>query len=108
MSIPWWVKIVQLSGIYIDSGASSHMSPFKLNDNIDEETKNIVTANNQKMNVYGSGNTSINVNNEDIDIKNVLYVPNLSVNLLSVSKIVDNGNSVLFNYDGCTLYNQKQ
>lgn len=41
----------------------------------------------------------------DIKVDNVLCVPNLTTNLLSVSRIVENGNRVSFNKRGCYIYN---
>lgn len=51
------------------------------------------------------GTTTIEPNEIPITVKNVLHVPKLAVNLLSVSQIVENGNSVIFNKNGCTIKN---
>lgn len=59
------------------------------------------------MNVKTVGNTMIKLNNNDIEVKNVLHVPDLVANLLSVNKIVENGNSVIFNEKGCIIKNNK-
>lgn len=89
---------------YIDSGASSHMTP---NVNIlknlrTTEVKNITSANDAKLNVNCVGDTKIN----NIDVHDVLHVPDLVKNLLSVNKIVEKGNSVLFKKSGCVIKNK--
>jgi hypothetical protein len=38
-----------------------------------------------------------------IKAKDVLYVPEITANLLSVSKIVKNGHKVTFNTNGCKI-----
>ena len=83
---------------YIDSGASNHMTPNRnfLTNIKQMDTKNIVSANNCKMPVKCVGNMQLNLNNNVVDINNVLYVPDLIANLLSVNKIVEKGNTVIF------------
>lgn len=94
-------------GWYIDSGASCHMTPHKdiLNNFTPNTQPSITVANNQKLKVIGSGSTSIRVNDNDIQIKEVLVVPELSANLLSVSCMVESGNSVIFEKEGCRVIN---
>lgn len=95
---------------YVDSGASSHMTPngSLLSNKQDSQIKEIVAANNEKMQVNSVGKALLKLNENEIEVKNVLHVPNLSVNLLSVSKIVENGNTVTFNKKyGCTIRNFK-
>lgn len=40
-------------------------------------------------------------------MKNVLCVPKLAANLLSVSKITENGNRVVFDREGCSIINSR-
>ncbi|KAJ8940027.1 hypothetical protein NQ314_010858 [Rhamnusium bicolor] len=92
---------------YIDSGALQHMT---LNENLLVETKEtsikeISTANSAKLSGSHVGKVMLSVNEKDIEVKNVLHVPNLAANLLSVSKIVENNNTVVFDKDGCPIYN---
>lgn len=92
---------------YIDSGASRHMTPL---GNILDEIKptqisQIFTASNEKMVVTGSGDSKLTVKDNKLDIKSVLYVPDLSTNLLSVAQMVENGNRVVFDQKGCSIYN---
>lgn len=94
---------------YIDSGASSHMTPHaQLLSNIQpSKVGEIRSANNAKLKVSGAGETVLNICKNNIPVSNILHVPGLSANLLSVSHIASNGNSVLFDADGCTISNKK-
>lgn len=90
---------------YVDSGASAHMSHL-LPENLQESTVNDITvANNQKILVQGVGSANVPLKNGPILVKKVLYVPELSTNLLSVSQTVKQGNSVLFDKRGCQIFN---
>ena len=92
---------------YIDSGASQHMTP---NRNLIHETKKtpikeIVAANNAKMMTSETGKVILRVNKNDIEVNDVLHVPDLLANLLSISKIVKNGNTVIFDKKGGSILN---
>ena len=100
---------------YIDSGASAHMSMKRdcltsLNQPVKSE---IVCANNSRLSVKGIGDMKLQVavqkDVKDVSINNILYIPDLCVNLLSVSQIVKKGNSVYFDSKGCQIFtNDKQ
>lgn len=92
---------------YIDSGASQHMTPNGdlLIESKPISVKEIVTANNAKMKTSRVGKVMLRVNEDEIEVDDVLHVPGLSANLLSISRMVKNGNTVIFNKDGCTVYN---
>lgn len=92
---------------YIDSGASAHMT---MNRTILENVKNVHTgnvtaANNSKMSIECSGDIKLqcNDNNENIFVKNVLYVPDLCTNLISVSQMIKNNNKVVFKENKCEI-----
>lgn len=99
---------------YFDSGATAHMS--NRNDNLQNQReptkKSITVANNDKISVLCAGDITQTVETghgkNDLLIKNVQYVPNLCVNLLSVSQIVKKHNTVVFSEHGCTVYNQNK
>lgn len=98
---------------YIDSGASVHMTKHKnlFIEETNPDIKTIKVANNKSLSVHSSGKISLCVHNErgqqnEILIKNVLYVPELATNLLSVSQIIKNGGQVEFNKNGCIILNQ--
>jgi hypothetical protein len=92
---------------YVDSGASNHMTPCKemLTNIKQSNVENIISANNAKLVVKNAGEVLMQTNKSEIKIDDVLYVPNLAANLLSVNKIVKKGNSVVFDKNGCTIMN---
>lgn len=81
----------------VDSAASAHMSPNKsiFYSFVKLRESEVIVADNTKLQVKGSGTVNIPllVNGETriVVAKEVLYVPNLSVNLLSVRKIAGRG-----------------
>lgn len=97
---------------YIDSGASGHMSNnVKYFESMNDFNDHINTAGEEKIAVKGSGlvNLDLNVNGKSnaIDVKNVLFVPDLSTNLLSVSEMTSKGNKVIFEGSSCNVFNPK-
>ncbi|KAJ8884824.1 hypothetical protein PR048_011020 [Dryococelus australis] len=66
-------------------------------------------ANNEKLRAEGLGRAEVYL--KDIPgittIKDVMFVPNITVNLLSVSKLVCCGWSVLFSSAGCMIYKEE-
>lgn len=99
---------------YVDSGASSHMTTDQSclqNVRLNHKVKDIVVANKETVPVICSGNmmiTTIVDNSEfDIIVKDVLCVPNLSTNLLSVSQLIRNGNKVNFEGEVCYIRNRQ-
>lgn len=99
---------------YIDSGASKHMmncesNMFNKSHNL--STKEIVVANQKCVSVLCSGDTQIttvvNDSEFDITVKNVLCIPDLTTNLLSVSQLIENGNRVTFHKEICLIRNQQ-
>lgn len=77
------------------------------NSNIQE----IVVANKDKIKVLCSGDVNIQTfaNNKtyDVTVKNVLCVPELTTNLLSVSQLITNGNNVSFKENCCKIFNNQ-
>lgn len=97
---------------FVDSGASSHMTRSNsslINMRAHSSETSITVANNGKIAVKASGDLLKKVlskhGENEILIKNVQYVPDLCTNLLSVAQMVQNGNTVVFNRDGCIIYN---
>ncbi|XP_073811779.1 uncharacterized protein [Musca autumnalis] len=94
---------------FIDSGASLHMSMRKewFTGIRPSTVKEIFVANKEKLGVEGIGDTKfklfVNGKNMDITFYDVLYVPNLSVNLLSVSQIISRGYTVQFRNNKCEV-----
>lgn len=96
---------------YIDSGASMHMTRNKgwMYNCKPASITNIKTADNKQLEVKGCGNVNLKVpgtNNQTdfIQVKDVLYVPNLATNLLSVSQMTQNGCQLQFTKNGCNIF----
>lgn len=84
---------------YVDSGASSHMTNSKEFFDKFNITKGIVKlADNGLVKVHGIGTGILKSDQEmnNLKIADVLYVPELATNLLSVSKFVKDGFDVYF------------
>ncbi|CAH2098391.1 unnamed protein product [Euphydryas editha] len=99
---------------YIDSGASTHMINSQeniINVSHNLKTSQITVANSMTMPVMCSGETQITTVIDklqyDIVVKEVLCVPNLTTNLLSVSKLIKNGNKVSFSEEHCYIRNRE-
>ncbi len=91
----------KLGGWLVDSGATSHMSPFYQDfDNYKTTTSAIGLVNGDEIAVLGTG--TINVTQDDLkfNLKQVLHVPDIRDRLFSVIKAIDNGHSVHFTPDG--------
>ncbi|KAG5864100.1 hypothetical protein JTB14_016257 [Gonioctena quinquepunctata] len=98
---------------YVDSGASGHLtvnSDWLTNVSENFELQDIITANNQRNSVSCVGDinivTVVNRNSHDITITNAMCVPGLTTNLLSVGKLINNGNKVNFEENCCKIYNK--
>ncbi|XP_039313822.1 uncharacterized protein LOC105196674 isoform X3 [Solenopsis invicta] len=91
---------------YIDSGATIHLTNKKdwFQDFDEENGHSVAVASGQTLNFQGKGNVIISTKNGEKKISNVVYVPDLKTNLLSVSKMVNNGHVVVFNSTGCQVY----
>ncbi|KAL3677964.1 hypothetical protein R1sor_020920 [Riccia sorocarpa] len=88
----------------IDSGASSHLTNLstalttvKLANHISF----VKSAGGEKHAVEGSGDVIFNINGIKFD--NVLYIPSLKRNLLSVGRIADKDNLVIFDKNQCIV-----
>lgn len=93
---------------YVDSGASAHMTPYAsiLSNKQKCNVTEIRAANGEAMKVNFMGKTTLCLNQNEVEVNNVLHVPGLNVNLLSVGKIVEQGNTVTFDKaNGCTITN---
>lgn len=94
---------------FVDSGASSHMTNRKgMLQNIRMiKKKEILIANNEKLegNLIGDIKLNSTLKGKEISsiIQNVLYVPNLCANLLSVIQLNKQGYRVLFDMGKCHI-----
>lgn len=95
----------------LDSGSTSHMTDnIKIYDNIEEEERKIALADKEgkKLCSKGIGEVVIKQSSSknNIRLKNVLCVPDLNTNLLSVAKMTDNDYNVQFNRYGAIVYKE--
>jgi len=95
---------------YLDSGATKHMSNSKekFNSLHEDAITKVFTAADQYLESSGKGSiklsTRINKNDSNlVELKDVIYVPKLRSNLLSVSAITDKGYVVMFNNKGASV-----
>ncbi|UYV79137.1 hypothetical protein LAZ67_17001217, partial [Cordylochernes scorpioides] len=93
----------------LDSGASSHMT-FHLDHlkNIQAMNKKITLADDSYITSESIGDVEIkNSDEESIILKDVLYVPKLSDNLISVSKLIQDKKQILFDSKGGHIQNEE-
>jgi len=94
----------------IDSGATRHMTcnKSKLQDlQLFDQPAPVTVGDNHVINALGIGNASFYVNGGNrvaqLQVKNVLYVPDLALNLISVRKMTEHGAVVHFSKERCTI-----
>lgn len=95
---------------YVDSGATNHMTPnqdwlrgFKKIHN-----QNITVANNSMLQATGTGHVNVKLqgDSQNRNITNVLHVPNLTANLLSVSALAKKRFISIFDDTQCRIYSK--
>ena len=98
-----------------DSACTQHMcNNPSLFTNIKKSAEvNVLVGNGKSVNVSGTGDVLLNLDSGSgistkCRLKNVLYVPELSHNLLSVSKISDSSKQVNFSKDKCEIVSGKK
>ncbi|BBG94303.1 hypothetical protein Prudu_002549 [Prunus dulcis] len=93
---------------YLDSGCSNHMSG---NENIfldvdTSATPNIKMGNGAIVEAKGKGRIAVKTKKGMKQIHDVLLVPKLSQNLLSVGQLVENGYRLVFQDGACIIYDK--
>lgn len=84
----------------IDSGSSSHLCCNRnMFDEFEHFEETIMLAGDNRMKAEGRGTVHLTVDNMDITLVNVLFVPGLQCNFISVAKAVEFENTVEFNKD---------
>ena len=99
----------------VDSGATSHVchdrSLFTELQNL-EKPLDIILGDGRTLNATGCGSVIVMLESDSLKRKckfyDVLYVPELTYNLLSVSKAVDKGISFTFNESECVIKDSNQ
>lgn len=94
----------------IDSGATRHMTcnKSKLHDlHPFDRPAPLTVGDNRAIHVLGVGTTAYHVKGGNqvaqLLVKNVLYVPDLALNLVSVKKMTENGAAVTSDKAKCTI-----
>ena len=88
---------------FVDSGATDHMCCYKDSFTVYhslDHPEPIYLGDSSVVNDYGMGTIRIG---EKVNLFNVLHVPDLDINLLSVDKFLQQDYDVLFSGDGCTI-----
>ncbi|XP_055627599.1 uncharacterized protein LOC129769384 isoform X1 [Toxorhynchites rutilus septentrionalis] len=93
---------------FFDSGATVHLCRNKeILENPQDVSTRINVANNAAVEVVAKGSVKLEVNcgerTCDLTMSDVLCVPDLAINLLSVSKVCKNGFRVLFTKEECQV-----
>ncbi|CAI5938376.1 unnamed protein product [Closterium sp. NIES-64] len=89
---------------FLDTGATQHMThsaSFLTNVGAPRDVKRVVFGNNKSLPVVGVGSTRLIVDGGPVDITNVLHVPGVKVNLLSVTQLAKK--DVQFTIDSATM-----
>ncbi|MCO5555505.1 hypothetical protein L7F22_009050 [Adiantum nelumboides] len=96
---------------YFDSGASKHITSRKdLFCSLDAAPagKKVTCANNASYPIKGVGKILITISDgSNLCLPDVLYVPGIKKNLLSVSSLAKNGLRVIFEDDRCIVRNRE-
>ncbi|KAJ7538885.1 hypothetical protein O6H91_11G067400 [Diphasiastrum complanatum] len=97
---------------YIDSGATQHMTPHREWFTQFEDSgvnAHVKLGDNSSYDIKGRGTVRVHLPSGDIgEIKNVLYVPSLKKNLLSVSAITKQNMKVDYDDQKCLIKNKNK
>ena len=91
---------------YLDTGATSHFCSSKdiMNDFVPNNANCVKIADGTMLQSASVGKIPILLKTKNtMNAKDVLYVPDLSINLLAVSKFAQFGRSVIFDQHGCKI-----
>lgn len=95
---------------FLDSGCSNHMCGTKsLFKELNESDKtDVMLGDSKKIRVEGRGTISIKTNQGNAKIlQDVMFVPSLSHNLLSIGQLMISGYSILFDDGVCIIKDKK-
>jgi hypothetical protein len=95
--------------IVLDSGASEHYTPIKewLINYKPVQNKSILVANGYRVSIEGIGDIPVIINNTEILITRVNYVPSLKTTLLSSKELVNKGWEIFFKNNIALLSSKK-
>ncbi|GAV64428.1 hypothetical protein CFOL_v3_07946 [Cephalotus follicularis] len=95
---------------YLDSGASHHMTKNAKNlvsFYVTPSVHSVSTTNGQNIPVHAMGSLPCFTSQPSLRLSNVLYILQLSTNLLSLGKLVDNNCAVILSSHGCVIQDQE-
>ena len=97
----------------LDSGATSHMSAASENlESMVKVSAKLSLASNAMAAIENMGDLRINVDDKKggrpVILQKMLHVPDLRTNLMSVAKITDNGNEVIFKKEKAYVLNSEK
>ena len=88
----------------LDSGATAHITPQRgAFISYEPYASTVSTAAGAELKVEGKGTVQISYRGKDITISNVLYVPLLAVNLISINQLSKRGIHCLFKEEGAEI-----
>ncbi|KAH9711302.1 retrovirus-related pol polyprotein from transposon RE1 [Citrus sinensis] len=99
-------ETVMDDGWYLDSGATHHLTNDLNNLNISEPyegNEKLIIGNGYGLTISRIGNTHLAVGNHKLLLKNLLFVPHITKNLLSISKLTSD-NSLIIEFCGNTCF----
>ena len=94
-------KLDETSSWILDSGASHHMVTTDILENKVESATSVVCANGKTLHSKYKGTVNAYLNGTKVKINEVLYFPDLSYNLLSISNLSKAGIAVSFKEGEC-------
>ena len=91
---------------FLDSGCSNHMcGELSLFSELNEGIKKTVRlGNHSQMKVMGAGNIRLSIEGVSHLVQDVLYVPDLKNNLLSIGQLQEKGLEILIKFNECRIY----
>jgi hypothetical protein len=81
----------------LDSGCSQHITFDKSRFvSLSEQSGTVTVANRKELSITGKGIVKIELPTKEVTLSDVLYVPEIGYNLLSIGQLADNGISTQF------------
>ena len=90
----------------LDCGCSRHMAPSVSNSQPVSANSGVVMGNNETVHIAGRGSRSVSLQDKRLLLDDVLHVPRLGKNLLSIGQSTEKGLKFLFEDDNCKVYEQ--
>lgn len=111
--------VAQTSGAndwYVISGASAHMTMQQANliDMRASANEKIIVGDNIHLDVKCADDVKMTIaandkaSKQSVITKDVLYIPNICTNLMSVSQVAKHGNTLIFDKECCKIFDEKK